>query len=421
MKKILLILLSFCFTSLYAQENTTATRVFVDCMFCDYDFIRTEIKFVEYVTERTVADVHVLITTQPNGGGGDAYTLDFIGQGRFQGQKFPVKFNTAATETTDERRNKLVHHLKIGLLPFVSEATMPNLTIGYNPPANTTQTAAKDHWNLWSFRVGGNLNISEDANYSDKNYSARFNGTRTSERWKTSFGLQTRVNRSVFRYTDDDGDEVKSETENTYRAIRADAVYALAKKTSVQAEASLYASSYENIAQAIRIRGGVEYSFTPYSASTRRQLKVQWRPNFQKVAYQDTTIYLKTKENLLQNVVSFIVYQQQPWGSASISLEGSHFMHDFSKNNVSLSGNIDWRIFKGLSMQWGGSLSLIHDQLGISKGGLTEAELFTRVHELETNYRYWTWLSLAYRFGSTKNNVVNSRFDNGGGFFFFSD
>src|SRR5207253_3154546 len=52
-----------------------APRVFLDCQFCDFDYIRTEITFVNYVRDRKEAQVHILITTQPTGSGGDEYTL----------------------------------------------------------------------------------------------------------------------------------------------------------------------------------------------------------------------------------------------------------------------------------------------------------------------------------------------------------
>ena len=64
--------------SAYAQERSSqeessrpdALRVFLDCASCDENYIRTEITFVNYVRDRTLADVHVLITTQATGGGG---------------------------------------------------------------------------------------------------------------------------------------------------------------------------------------------------------------------------------------------------------------------------------------------------------------------------------------------------------------
>ena len=53
-------------------------RVFLDCHVCDFDFMRTEINFVDYVRDRQDAQVHILVTNQPTGGGGTEYTLHFV-------------------------------------------------------------------------------------------------------------------------------------------------------------------------------------------------------------------------------------------------------------------------------------------------------------------------------------------------------
>ncbi|MEP7002504.1 MAG: hypothetical protein ABI969_18580, partial [bacterium] len=67
------------------QGGARAFNVFLDCsgFFCDESFVRTEIVSVNWVRERTVADVHILATTQATGGGGTRYSVAFIGQHRF--------------------------------------------------------------------------------------------------------------------------------------------------------------------------------------------------------------------------------------------------------------------------------------------------------------------------------------------------
>src|SRR5512139_1491221 len=66
------------------QRTSEALRVFLDCQtYCDFDFFRTEIAFVNFVRDRKDADVHILITSQRTGSGGSEYTLKFIGLGGF--------------------------------------------------------------------------------------------------------------------------------------------------------------------------------------------------------------------------------------------------------------------------------------------------------------------------------------------------
>ena len=69
-----------------SATRSNALRVFVDCQECrqdDLDFFRGDITFVDHVRDRAEAQVHVLITSNATGGGGDARTLTFIGRGAF--------------------------------------------------------------------------------------------------------------------------------------------------------------------------------------------------------------------------------------------------------------------------------------------------------------------------------------------------
>ena len=49
-------------TFMSAQNNSDKVKVFLDCTqssLCDFDFVRTEIRAVDFVRDRFVADVHV--------------------------------------------------------------------------------------------------------------------------------------------------------------------------------------------------------------------------------------------------------------------------------------------------------------------------------------------------------------------------
>lgn len=70
-----------------------ALRVFVDCNTnCDFDYFREQIKFVDYVRDRQVAQVHVLITSRNTGSGGDEFTLKFVGLREFAGLDDELKY-----------------------------------------------------------------------------------------------------------------------------------------------------------------------------------------------------------------------------------------------------------------------------------------------------------------------------------------
>src|SRR5512138_947503 len=75
-------------TSAAASAQTPAPtdelpRVFLDCQAngCDDDFLRTELTWLNFVRDRTLAIVHILATSQTNGSGGTELTVAFIGLG----------------------------------------------------------------------------------------------------------------------------------------------------------------------------------------------------------------------------------------------------------------------------------------------------------------------------------------------------
>lgn len=73
------------------------------------------------------------------------------------------------------------------------------------------------------------------------------------------------------------------------------------------------------------------------------------------------------------------------------------------------------RVTQGLSIEVGGQLAFIHNQLNLPKGDADLEEILLRRRQLETNYRGGVDFGLRYRFGSIYNNVVNTRFGGGGG------
>ena len=101
---------------------------------------------------------------------------------------------------------------------------------------------------------------------------------------------------------------------------------------------------------------------------------------------------------------------RQPWGSASASIVGSHYFHDLSKNRLTLYGGVSFRLWKGFSFYVSGDYALVHDQLSIVKGDLTDEEVFLRLRELSTTYNYYISVGVSYSFGSSLSRTVNPRF-----------
>ena len=192
------------------------------------------------------------------------------------------------------------------------------------------------------------------------------------------------------------------------------AVKSLSGRWSAGAFLSVQSSTYSNLKLSVSVAPAVEFNIFPYAESTRRQLRILYRIGFTRAAYHEETLYFKTSETLFQESLEVAFEIKRPWGTAGLSVEGSHFLHDLSKNRFEIEGDLSFRIWKGLSLELGGGYARIRDQLALPRGGASFEEVLLRQKQLATGFDYILSVGLNFTFGSTRSQVVNPRFGNGG-------
>ncbi len=408
----ILIIMSLTPWNSYAQEEEfdieelkkSAPKVFIDCDRCDIDYIRTEITFVNYVWDRQEADIHILITLQSTGSGGREYTIAFIGQKDYSDLQNTLKFFSSPTETDDEVRKGLVQTLKLGLGPYVARTPMSQ-AISLLLKQDVKPTDVEDKWNFWVFNIHLDSDLRGEEQRKSTELSANFSANRVTLASKLRMGLD--IDYEKDRY-DVDGETITSTSES--RDFDGLYVVSISEHWSIGGWISLSSSTYRNIDFSYTIHPAIEYNFFPYSQSTRRQLRALYRIGYGSYRYREETIYQKTSENLWNESLSVTLELNEPWGTAELSLEGSHYFHDFKKNRLELSGELSLRIYKGLSLDIEARYSKIRDQLSLPSEGATLEEILLRRRELASGYQQSIEIGLSYRFGSVFSNVVNPRF-----------
>ncbi len=317
-------------TQVSAEEDTlmkTAPKVFIDCSYCDRDYIRTEITFVNYVRDRKDAQVHVLITTEGTGAGGTEYTLLFSGQGEFEGIDNELKYFTGNTDTSDEIREGLVKTLKIGLVSYAGKTPIAErISVSYEGGVEQ-QTATNDKWDYWVFNLSGQAYFNGEQR--SRNYS--INGSIAANRITPEFKFRSSYSggKDVDRFTLTSGTSINTSSSHTFRLL---AVKSISDHWSVGAGMVAWSSTYSNIKFAVYPAPAIEYNFFPYSESTRRQLRFLWKPGFRYNRYLEETIYNKTSETLWGEEFSVALEMQQKWGNVTTAFEASHYFNDLSKN-----------------------------------------------------------------------------------------
>jgi len=381
-----------------------APKIFLDCQRCDKDFIRTDINFVNYVRDRKDADIHVLITTQGTGSGGQEYTMNFLGLNDYEGINNTLIYSSKRTDTRDEVRRGMAHVLKAGLIPYVARTEVLN-HISFDYKFKAESQAVKDKWDFWVFYVSLRGELSGQKTYNSSEVNGNISVNRVTAQSKLRLGLSAEFNERNFEV----GEETitsPSEQQN-FSGLW---VGSLSEHWSFGGWLGVNSNSFNNTKFRSYIAPALEYNVFPYADSTRRQLRLLYRIGISFNKYREETIYEKMSETLYSESLSFTWAQTEPWGNVSASLEGSHYFHDFSKNELVLSGNLSFRLFKGFSFNINGRYSRVKNQLSLPKEGASLEEILLRIKELETDYRYSLSMGVSYTFGSIFSNVVNPRF-----------
>lgn len=395
-------------------DRREGPRVFLDCTAtCDQEFLRTAITIVGFVRDRQDADVHVLVTSQPTGGGGIEYSVQFIGLRRFATAEQTLKYVAGQTATADERRRGLAEVLKRGLVRYIAETPLADrLTITFRPAVLSAAggPAVDDPWNLWVFRTTFLGTFNGESSNTGRSIRLDASASRTSEQWKVSVASAVSHRSDVF----DLGEQETFRSISKSFAVDGLVVKSLTGHWSVGAVANASSSTFLNYDLRMRVAGGAEYNLFPYDASTERLLTVQYTAGVSSFDYREETIYGVTSERLPDHRLGVLFTMLQPWGTAGAEAAFSQFLTKTEHYHLNASGQANVRITKGLSLNGFITVSRPRDQLYLPRGGSTDQEILVRERQLATSYRYSMVFGLTYAFGSIFNNVVNPRFGRAG-------
>ncbi len=397
--------------------------VFLDCphWLCDFDYVRRELPFVTWVRDRQVADVHLLVTEQDTGGGGNLFTLDFIGREDFDGLERRLTVSTDPTESEAEERQELVRVMALGLSTYAAETPAgAGLRVTYEEAGaeetGQRRTRIQDPWNRWVFDVDLGGGYSSEARVTSGSFNGGLSANRTTEEWKIDLGVGGRY--SQRRFEVGDGEEFLSiQRDFGFQSL---AVKSLGEHWSVGGQGSVRHSTRLN--QDLTIRGGpaVEYNVFPYSESTRRQLTFLYAVSGVRFDYDELTVFEETSELRSTQTLNVSLDVQEQWGELNLSLEGLHYLQEIQQNRVTFSGRVELQLVQGLSFDIFGSASRVRDQIYLPAEEASDEEILVGQREFATDFETRVRIGLSYTFGSIYSDVVNPRFDSfdGGGDFF---
>ena len=414
----LLALLLGAASGLSAQEAPAGPlRIFLDCpeTNCDSDFFTRAIPFATHVRDRSDADVHILVTEQDAGGGGDAFTAVFIGRGAFAARRDTLRYFAPQDATDDTEREGIARMVGLGLVPFaMRSAAADRLQVIFDaPPAGASLVRRADPWNSWVFTVQGSGFIEGESQFDELDLFGGLSAQRVTAELKLGLAVEGSYERSEFEV---DSTTTVTSTQESY-GVSAFAVRSLGPHWGFRVAASADRSSFRNRRLGVRGLVGLEYDIFPYVESADRLFTVRYEIGANRYRYDELTIFEKASETLFSHALEVSLDATQPWGSAGIGANAHQYLDDLDSHSLELFADVEIRLVRGLELEIDGSVSRIRDQRYLPAGGLTPEEILLRQQELATDYRFFISAGLSYSFGSIYNTIVNPRFGDGDAFF----
>jgi hypothetical protein len=401
---------------IYSQSNQqlikeNAPGVFVNCWFCDLNYIKEKIPIVNYVNDRSDADINILFTSERTGAGGYERTAIFFGQKMFEGKNDTLKFSSLPNESENITRDKTVEVLKLGLVNYLSKSQIADkILISFKTPEQV-KVKEEDPWDFWVFKLSLNGNLNGEEKYNYYYLYGNISASRVTEFTKFYTSFSGSYNESNYEVDFGNGPENIISLSRSYN-FYAHNYFAIDENWSWGISTNLYKSTYNNIDFSGRISPEIEYNFYPYSVSNERQLRLDYKISPVYNNYNTETIFFKMDEILFSQQLSATIALIEQWGSTSVSISGSNYFHDMNKYSIDIFGDISWQLFRGFSLYLYGQYSKIRNQISLSKGSASLEEVLLRRRQLETGYTYWASFGISYSFGSIYNNIVNPRFGN---------
>lgn len=380
-------------------------KVFVEGLWIDFDYLRRNMQFVDFVNDPAVSDVHIIVTQRRSGSGGNVYSMMYNNRTYDNLSNFTLTCTSASSDTREETRDIIAETLKKGLMPFVNESTVSDrMLIRYRDTEDIQPTVTEDPWNHWTFRGDFNGNINLEESRKNFNYWINLRADKVTRDWRIR--NSGRRSKRTVEYISD-GESYKSE--NISNNYSSSVVHSLSSRWSAGAFLSYSNSNYTNILYSISLKPAVEYNIFPWDIEDRKVFTIAYYigPDWNK--YYEETIYGKLRERLWEQSLRLDLQLVHTWGEIEAGLNASHYLRDFNKNRITLDTELSIRIIRGLSVNFDFRIENIHDQIYLSKEELSLEDILLNKVQLPSTFEVRAGAGVRIQFGSIYNNIVNNR------------
>lgn len=417
MKKLLplALILFFSAASSFAQSADSSEithdnylKIFLDGAGDWENYMKVQLWYVDYVRDPHLADVQVIIASQTTGGAGSLYHVFLIGRGKYNGRNDTLTMDAPLEYTNRKTRDELTNVITMGLMPYlVRNGQQKYLTFDYTNKQKLVMQSI-DKWKNWIYTIQANGDFSGNKSTQIISASANLSASHVTDKWKQKISAGVSYSNNQYETS-----TYSFSGTTLIQNINVLAVRSLGNHFSAGLEAQYYASTYSNIKWQLSGAVGAEYDVFPYSQSVNHLLTFKYRLQPLYNSYIDTTLFLRKKDFLFNQILDITFTQLAKWGNLSTTLTGSHILNHPKNYRVDLIASMNFRLARGLFFTVSGNAALINNQLSIRKAALLPEEIILFQKEILTSFSYGVQIGITYTFGSIYNNIVNPRYDGG--------
>ena len=250
-------------------DSNAALNLFLDCRApgCDFNYLRTELTWINYVRDRTDAQVHVIATALGTGSGGLEVKLAFIGLKQFAGVNNEVTYSTQRGASGDELRQEFTRVLKLGLVQYMLGTRLgSHLTVSYLAPPNAPPAQhERDPWNFWVFSIGLNGSVGGESRSNGRSGSGSLYASRTTAAWKFRANANGSTSRNSYQLDDTSTYVARSHGYSGGAVL----VRSISDHLSIGGGFGVSSSTTNNLELAVRVAPTVEFDFFKYNQYTQ--------------------------------------------------------------------------------------------------------------------------------------------------------
>lgn len=398
--------------SLFSQEKfQERLKIFVEGTQLDFNYIRNNTPFVDFVNDPKVCDIHIIAQRQFTGGGGIRYSFEYNSISFSEIPTFKLSCYVLANESDEIARKKITQALQSGLMPFInekeglSEVTIISVERSRSENELSKDSSITDPWNNWTFRLGTSIGFEGEDRRSNLEYNFYGRADKITDAWKIS--NQYDYERSVSIIERENGENIR--TVRKYQDADIRYVLSLNPHWSTGLFIQLEQSTYRNIKWSYEGIPAIQYNIYDWKDSDRKQFTFSYYIGPTHNKYFETTIINKDQEWLWKQVAEIRFNRVETWGEIDFSLEGGNYFPGFENYFIESDFEISYRISRGVSINFEIRAESIHNQVYLSLSELSDEELLLNTRKLPTSFEYSGRIGISFQFGSIFNNVVNER------------